>query len=141
MYEIIPDLWISKTNEVVNISNSVNINCSKDLSFLGRFKEYKTAIKKNIIKHEIVYLNDYTISTIDKIHRYLENNQTVVISCVSCIQLSPLICIAYLIKYGKLNKINAIELFKTKNETVIEEGFYFNNILKKISDNNINESK
>jgi len=141
MYEIIPDLWISKTNENININNCVYINCSSDLKFLGRFKEYKINIKKNIIKHELLELYKYTLTTIDKINHHLKNNQTVIVTCVSCNQLSPLIVISYLIKFGKLNKINAIALFKTKKETIIEEGLYFNTILKKISDNNINEPK
>ena len=138
MYEIIPDLWISKTNEMINLSNSIHINCSNDLKFLGRLKEYKNCIKKNLIKYQIIQIYEYTLNTLSKINSYLLNNKIVIITCVSCNQLSPLIAIAYLIKYGKISKINAIELFKTKKENLIEEGVYFNTILKKISDNNIN---
>tara|TARA_B100000795_G_C22392577_1_gene283966 strand:- start:98 stop:508 length:411 start_codon:yes stop_codon:yes gene_type:complete len=136
MYEIIPDLWISKT-KAVNIVNCVHFNCSKDLTFLGKHKAYNPEIKKNIIKYELLELYKYTLQSIERIHRSLLENQTVVISCNSCSELSPLIAIAYIIKYSKLNKINAIELFKTKKETIVTEGVYFNHILDKISRSNI----
>lgn len=141
MYEIIPDLWVSKTNDIININNIKHINCSNDLNFLGRFKEYKMSIKKNMIRYELIELYKYTIKIINKINTYLKNNEIVIVSCSSGKQLSPLIVISYLIKYGKLNKMHAIELFKTKKENILEEGLYFNSILKKISDNNINDNK
>jgi hypothetical protein len=135
MYEIIPDLWVSKTNSIKQ--DTLHINCSRDLKFLGKYKGYNPEIKKNIIKYELVELYKYTIKTIEKIDNYLSDNKTVVVSCVSCQQLSPLIVLAYIIKFSKLNKIHAIELFKTKKENIIIEGLYFNHILDKISRNNI----
>ena len=135
MYEIIPDLWVSKTNSIRQ--DTVHINCSKDLKFLGKYKGYTPEIKKNILKYEMLELYKYTIKTIERIDSYLSYNQTVVVSCVSCQQLSPLIVLAYIIKFSKLNKIHAIELFKTKKENIIIEGLYFNNILDKISRSNI----
>ena len=136
MYEIIPDLWVSKTSAVKG-DNIIHINCSNDLKFLGKHKGYNDEIKKNIVKYELLELYKYTINSIENIHRYLLNNKTVVVSCASCHQLSPLIAIAYIIKYSKLNKITAIELFKTKKENIIIEGLYFNHILDKISRSNI----
>ena len=135
MYEIIPDLWVSKTNSIRH--DTLHINCSRDLKFLGKYKGYTPEIKKNIIKYELVELYKYTIKTIERIDNYLSDNKTVVVSCVSCQQLSPLIVLAYIIKYSKLNKIHAIEFFKTKKENIIIEGLYFNHILDKISRNNI----
>ena len=137
MYEILPDLWVSKTNSITYIDNAIHINCSKELKFLGKYKGYNQEIKNNIIKYELLELYKYTIKIIDKINNYLLDNKTVVVSCVSCQQLSPMIVLAYIIKYSKLNKINAIELFKTKKEHLIIEGLYFNNILDKISRSNI----
>ena len=137
MYEIIPDLWVSKTKDIHMSSNSIHINCSDDLKFMGRFKEYKNEIKKNIIRYEIQKLYEYTVKTIQKIDTLLKNNTTVIVSCVSCTQLSPLIIISYIIKFGNLNKNIAIELFKTKKENIAEESLYFDAILNKISSKNI----
>tara|TARA_B110001450_G_C17340728_1_gene367369 strand:- start:202 stop:621 length:420 start_codon:yes stop_codon:yes gene_type:complete len=138
MYEIIPDLWVSKTNSITNLNSCIHINSSNDLKYLGKFKEYKIDIKKNMIKYELIELYKYIINTIDKINIYLLNNTTVIVTCSTCNQLSPLIVISYLIKFGKLKKLEAIQYFKTKKENIIEEGIYFNNILNKISNNNIN---
>ena len=108
MYEIIPDLWVSKTDNIKFDNTTIHINCSMDLKFLGKYKGYNQEIKKNIIKFELVELYKYTIKIIDKINTYLLDNRTVVVSCVSCQQLSPMIVLAYIIKYSKLNKINAL---------------------------------
>ena len=137
MYEIIPDLWVSKTGNIKSTNNTIHINCSKDLKFLGKYKGYNPEIKKNIIKYELLELYKYSIKTIDQINRHLSDYHTVIVSCVSCQQLSPLVVIAYIIKYSKLSKILSIELFKTKKENIIIEGVYFNNILDKISRSNI----
>lgn len=136
MYEIIPDLWVSKTSNI-KLDNTIHINCSKDLKFLGKYKGYNQEIKKNIIKYELLELYKYTIKMIEQINQHLSNNNTVVVSCVSCQQLSPMIVLAYIIKYSRLSKIHSIELFKTKKENIIVEGLYFNNILDKISRSNI----
>ena len=137
MIEILPDLWICKNKQLKKYDdNYYLINCSESLSFLGKFKEYKDEIKQNILKYEIVQLYKFIISTIDKIHDLLLNNRTIIISCNTSLQLSPLVIIAYIIKYGKLEKLEAITLFKTKKPDLLEDDLFFHNILNKINNDN-----
>jgi|TARA_B110001469_G_C9358519_1_gene188053 hypothetical protein len=137
MIEILPDLWICKNKQLKKYDdNYYLINCSESLSFLGKFKEYKDEIKQNILKYEIVQLYKFIISTIDKIHDLLLNNRTIIVSCNTSLQLSPLVIIAYIIKYGKLEKLEAITLFKTKKPDLLEDDLFFHNILNKINNDN-----
>ena len=134
MIEILPDLWICKNKHLKKIDDNVYlINCSESLSFLGKFKDYKDEIKQNILKYEIVQLYKFVISTIDKIHNLLINNRTIIVSCKTSLQLSPLVIISYIIQYGKLHKNEAIKLFRTKQNELLEDDLFFHNILNKIN--------
>ena len=134
MIEILPDLWICKNKHLKKIDDNVYlINCSESLSFLGKFKDYKDEIKQNILKYEIVQLYKFVMSTIDKIHNLVINNRTIIVSCNTSLQLSPLVIIAYIIKYGKLPKNEAIQLFRTKKNEILEDDLFFHNILNKIN--------
>lgn len=138
MIEIIPDLWICKVKDLKKIDDNVHIiNCSDKLKFIGRFKEYKDEIKQNMLKYEIIQLYKFVIITIDEIDKLLIDNKNVIIVCTTGLQFSPLVIIAYLIKYGKLSKAVSIELFKTKKENIVEDDLFFHNILNKIESNNI----
>jgi len=133
MYEILPDLWICKNKDLKNIdSNIYLINCSEHIT-LGKFKNYKDEIKKNILKYEIVQLYKFVINTIEKINNLLINNRSIIISCNTNLQLSPLVIISYIIKYGNIEKTEAIDLFKTKKPDILEDEFFFHNILNKIN--------
>jgi hypothetical protein len=136
MFEILPDLWLCKNKDLRNIdSNLVIINCMNHLKFLGKFKQYKDDIKNNILKYEIVQLYKFVVSTIEKIHKLLEENKTIVISCNTGLQFSPLVIISYIIKYGKINKGDAIKLFLTKKPDILEDDLFFHNILNKLDTN------
>lgn len=133
MIEILPDLWICKNKETQNIdSNIVIINCMKHITFLGKFKNYKEEIKKNILKYEIVQMFKFVVKIIENIHQILEENKTVIVSCNTALQFSPLVIIAYLIKYGKISKDEAIKLFLTKKPDIYEDELFFHNILNQI---------
>jgi hypothetical protein len=133
MIEILPDLWICKNKETQNIdSNIIIINCMKYLTFLGKFKNYKEDIKKNILKYEIVQMFKFVVKTIENIHTFLEENKTVIVSCNNALQFSPLVIIAYLIKYGRIKKDEAIKLFLTKKPDIFEDELFFHNILNQI---------
>jgi protein-tyrosine phosphatase len=133
MIEILPDLWICKNKQTQHIdSNVVIINCMKYLTFLGKFKNYKEEIKKNILKYEIVQMFKFVVSTIENIHCMLEENKTVIVSCNNALQFSPLVIIAYLIKYGRMTKDESIKLFLTKKSDIYEDDLFFHNILNQI---------
>ena len=134
MYEILPDLWMCKNKDLNKIqSNIYTIKCNEQLSFLGRFKNYNNEIKNNILKYEILQLYKFTINTISKINELLLDNKNVIVCCNTNLQLSPLIIIAYIIKYGKFSKLEAILFFKTKKLELIQDELFFDNILNKIS--------
>ena len=134
MFEILPDLWMCKNKDLNKIqSNIYTIKCNEHLSFLGKFKNYTDEIKNNILKYEILQLYKFTINTIDKINELLIDNKTVIVCCNTNLQLSPLIIISYIIKYGKIQKHEAINLFKTKKHELIQDELFFDNILNKIS--------
>ena len=133
MIEILPDLWICKNKETRNIdSNIVVINCMNYLTFLGKFKNYKDEIKKNILKYEIVQMFKFVVKVIDNIHVFLNDNKTVIVSCNNALQFSPLVIIAYLIKYGNMSKSEALKLFLTKKSDIYEDNLFFHNILNQI---------
>ena len=54
--EIIPDLWLGNDQSALNTQddNFLYINCSNDLSFLGRAQQYNIEIKNNLEKYEIL---------------------------------------------------------------------------------------
>ena len=138
MIEIIPDLWICKIRDLKKLDDNVHIiNCSEKLKFIGKFKEYKDEIKQNMLKYEIIQLYKFVINTIDEIEKLLIDNKNVIVTCSTGLQFSPLVIIAYLVKYGKLSKEESIELFKTKKENILEDDLFFHNILNKIESNNI----
>ena len=138
MIEIIPDLWICKVKDLKKIEDNVHIiNCSDKLKFIGKFKEYKDELKQNMLKYEIIQLYKFVIITVDEIDKLLIDNKNIIVSCSTGLQFSPLVIIAYLIKYGKLSKVESIELFKTKKETIVEDELFFHNILNKIESVNI----
>ena len=132
MIEILPDLWICKNKHTQNIdANVIIINCMKYLNFLGKFKNYKEEIK-NILKYEIVQMYKFVVNTIENIHQMLEENKTVIVCCNNALQFSPLVIIAYLIKYGRMTKDESIKLFLTKKPDIYEDDLFFHNILNQI---------
>ena len=138
MIEILPDLWICKNKDLKKIDDNVYlINCSDHLNFIGKFKDYNDEIKQKMLKYEILKLYKFVIDTINNIDKLLLNNKNIIVSCCNSLQFSPLVIIAYLIKFGKLNKEDAISFYKTKKTEIYEDELFFHNILNKINKENI----
>lgn len=127
--EIIPGLWIGDKNSAHNI-DFINekkirniINCSKNI----KFSQY---LNKNIEKIRIpvndhpnktynidnnhLYKHFNTITTF--IHKKIQQQSNVLIHCREGVQRSPSIIVAYIMKYGKVNKNKAIYFVKSKRE-------------------------
>ena len=127
MFEILPDLWVSNKNHNIPISNNIiNINCSTDLKYLGSFTNDELKVEE--LYNYIKIKNKY-------IHNQLIDNNTVIVSCNSGKQLSPLLVISYIINYSNLDLITAIQLFKTKNEDIIIDDIYFKEIITRVYNN------
>ena len=136
--EIIPDLWLGDDKSVFeNISNYKNldflyINCNKDLDFLDKSKKYKdNEIKNNLEKYELIKLYKYLHANTTFIYENIKNNKTVIIHCNNCLQKSPTIAAAYLIKYGNLDPKQAINIIKTKNILCFKKSINFLYVLDK----------
>jgi|SaaInlStandDraft_3_1057020.scaffolds.fasta_scaffold177199_1 protein-tyrosine phosphatase len=128
MIEIIPDLWIGRYKDI-NTSSIVLIDCYHDLDFITNSDDR--------IKYELVELYKYINSKIEFIHAKLNNNNTVIIACKTCTQLSPLVACCYLIRYGNMSIIDSLRAVKSKKHNVFEGRVMFSNILDKIyQDNN-----
>ena len=114
--EIIPDLWLGNDQSALNTQddNFVYINCSNDLSFLGRAQQYNIEIKNNLEKYEILKMYQYLNETVEFLYKNLINLKPVLVHCETGTQKSATVVAAYLIKYGKINIEQAIKLIKTK---------------------------
>ena len=118
--EIIPLLFLGDSESAKIFFNKFNkkithIDCNKDLHFLGSYKQIKNIfIKNNVEKHELYKLYTYFSECSDFIYQNIKNNIIVVVHCMDCHTISPYILVAYLIKYGKLNIENAVNIIKSK---------------------------
>ena len=114
--EIIPDLWLGNDQSALNTQddNFLYINCSNDLSFLGRAQQYNIEIKNNLEKYEILKMYQYLNETVEFIYKNLINLKPVLVHCETGTQKSATVVAAYLIKYGKINIEQAVKLIKTK---------------------------
>jgi len=126
MIEILPDIWICKYKDLktINYNNFEIINCYSDLSFLTN--------ELNRINYELVKLYKYINSKIAIIDKCVKENKQIIITCKTCKQLSPLVCAAYMIKYGQMEIIEVLKCLKSKKEDIFEPEIMFSNILDKI---------
>ena len=115
--EIVSDFYIGTTDMLLSEKmqpkspNSIKkfINLEQDLNFVGKWKEYTNPQHKNTVQfNEKRNLITYQISITDTIHSSLLNDESIFICCNTCNQLSPLVAIAFLLRYGNLNFKNAL---------------------------------
>ena len=117
--EFLPGIWISDSIKLDNnfisdksITNIINID--NNLDFLGKSHQYNDTIRENIEKYEILkmvnYLKDITL--------FMKNttlkSENILIYSDSGLQKGPVLLLAYLIRYGFLNKEIAIQIIRTK---------------------------
>ena len=115
--EIVSDFYIGTTDMLLSekmqpktpYSIKKFINLEQDLSFVGKWKEYTNPQHKNTVQfNEKRNLITYLISITDTIHSSLLNDESIFICCHTCNQLSPLVAVAFLLRYGNLNLKNAL---------------------------------
>jgi protein-tyrosine phosphatase len=118
--EIIPKLCIG-TKESLKLNNSINcvINCQSDLQFLDNYKNYRNGngIRENLEKYEIIKMYEYLNESCDYIYNNLLNNKEILVYCENGNQKSATVACAFLIKYGKMLKDDAIFAIRTKHKT------------------------
>ena len=139
MIEILPHFWITgykKLNpSIINSPlNKVQINTCKKLDFIGKNNQYSGELKIKILKNEIIQLYKYIENILNTIHKNIIDNIIIVV-CKSGNQISPLIATCYLIKYGNMNQMQALNCIKSKCNNVVNDSIFFDNISKKIFTN------
>ena len=141
LIEIIPDLWLSDNKSIYeNIDNYSNLNftqlnCSKDLSFLYKSKQYNDKTTRlNLEKYELIKFYKYLHSSVKFIYENIKQGNCVLVHCVDGIQYSPTIVAAYLIKYGKISLDSSINIIKSKSNIAFQNKLDFIYPLKKFED-------
>ena len=136
--EILPNLWIGN-QETLKHTDRLNIdyiiNCTKDLHFLGNSNNYKSDIKTNLEKYEIIKMYEYLIETTEFIYKKIMNNKSVLVVCQSGNQMSPTVITAYIIKYGHLSLNIIIKSLRTKHKTAFFPSIDYKNSLEMIESN------
>jgi len=119
--EILPNLWLGNINIARNsiffTKNNIKIvfNCSKDINFFSNYTEnIRIPIDDNLKKTEIKKMYDYLDKAADLINTKLSNNEGVLVHCYAGKQRSATIIAAFLMKYGKLKSLDAIQSIKSK---------------------------
>lgn len=115
--EIVSDFFIGTTDMLLSEKNQPStpysikkfINLEQDLSFVGKWKEYTNPQHKNTVQfNEKRNLISYLLSITDTIYNNLNNDESIFVCCHTCNQLSPLVAVAFLLRYGNLNLKNAL---------------------------------
>ena len=135
LVEILPNLYLgdkegSKYKTQLNIISQ--INCQRDLMYIGTSTEYVHDIKKNIEQYELVKMYQYLIESISFIHKNILNDNSVLVYCDSANQKASTVIAAYLIKYGRVNADDAIKMIRSKNKTSFYPNIDYYNSLKMI---------
>jgi hypothetical protein len=116
--EIISNLYIGGAGAAKNrYGFSMVVNCTRhsDISFPSECKNcIRISIDDSPKYHDKLF--DYIEKTrvLDKIHYALQKNDTVLVHCFAGSQRSCAIVACYLIKYYKMNVIQAIQYIKNK---------------------------
>src|SRR3989304_7579024 len=117
MVEILPELWIGSKSVIEDDKFMMDnkfaciINCTKDNINSNMVNVY---IDMNVSKFE------YNMELINRleplteyIHDYICKNKSVLIYCDDGYQISPVIIVGYIMKYGKLSMKQSIEMVRT----------------------------
>lgn len=135
LVEILPNLYLgdiegSKYKSQLNIKSQ--INCQRDLMYIGTSNEYVHDIKKNVEQYELVKMYQYLIESISYIHKNVLNDNPVLVYCDSANQKASTVVAAYLIKFGRVNADDAIKMIRSKNKTSFYPNIDYYNSLKMI---------
>ena len=134
--EIVPHMWVGSQG-VLEDSNFISqknikaiINLTKDLSFLDRKMEYSDIVRNNIDKYNIIKMSEYLDSATLFINRKLKLSQSVLIVCERGFFKSPVLVLAYLIRYSSLSKEVGLNMIRTKIMDACKPNIYGENGLQ-----------
>ena len=118
MIQIISGLWLStqkgaNNTQFINKNNiEIIINCNKYLNYSSH--KYNSPLKEEIENKEIVHTIKFLIKITKYIYDNLNQNINILIYCHNNISISIGVAIAYIMKYGKINKNLVVHSLKTK---------------------------
>tara|TARA_B100000767_G_scaffold258044_1_gene266414 strand:+ start:2245 stop:2682 length:438 start_codon:yes stop_codon:yes gene_type:complete len=133
--EILPGLWIGTLNYLENSEflKDKNIkflvNCEEDLNFLGKSINYNDDVRKNMEKYEKLKFSKYLNEITKLIYNKIKQEINVIVCCKDNLEKSPTVILCYLIKYGKLNLENSLDILKTKYPHIFENGIKYKKII------------
>ena len=85
-------------------------------------------------KYEILKLKSYLLDITEMINKKILNGENVFIHCGDCVQKSPTIVLAYIIRYGFLTKENSINLIRTKIKNIFTPFLIYEIAIDKFSE-------
>ena len=133
--EILPGLWIGSINYLENSEflKDKNIkflvNCEEDLNFLGKSKNYNDDVRKNMEKYEKLKFSKYLNEITKLINNKIKLEINVLVCCKDTQEKSSIVILCYLIRYGKLNIDNSLDMLKTKCPNTFQNGIKYNKII------------
>mgnify|MGYP001234377011 CR=1 FL=1 len=138
LIEILPNLYLGDA-ESVKYKNQLNIssqiNCQRDLMYLGTHNEYVHNIKKNIEQFELIGMYQYLTESVNFIHKNIIKDKATLVYCDNANQKASTVIAAYIIKYGKVDADSAIQMIRSKNKTSFYPNIDFYNSLKMMENN------
>ena len=121
--EIVSDFYIGTVDmldrEATEIQNPFSIkkfiNLERDLSFVGKWKEYTNPQHRQSVQFtEKTNFINYLISITETIYTSLQNDESIFVCCQSCNQKAPLVAVVFLLRYGKLSLQNSLRMVISK---------------------------
>lgn len=140
-FEIVSDFSIGLSASLKNSSaNTIYqtkkvIDCSKDIGFLGAYKDYlNQEHKQRIYQQEIVQFQSYILATCETIYQSILRDQPIFVCCKDCTQISPTIAVVFLIKYASMSLRDALRVVLSKVSTpVFQPNIEYFSIIESLS--------
>lgn len=123
-FEIVSDFFIglsiSANNHNLNnlYGTKKVIDCSVDLSYLEKYREYTDAKHRQMLYHqEQTQFMNYILQTCETIYQTILQNESILVCCKDCTQISPTIALVFLVKYAKMSMRDALRSILSKVST------------------------
>ena len=116
--EIQPGLWLGDEKSANNYnfikSNDINniINCNKYLNYSSH--KYNSPVKEQLEKNEIKHTIKFFIKITEYIYSHVKELTNTLIYCHNDLTIAISVIIAFVMRYGKLNKEIVVQLLKSK---------------------------
>jgi len=116
--EILPGLWLSdfqgsKNSQFLTTNNiESTIDCNNYLNYSSH--KYNSPLKENLEEKEIIHTLKFLVKITEYIFENLKKCNNTLICCHNNLTISISVIIAYIMRYGKMNKAQIVKSLKTK---------------------------